>query len=307
MSEPLIPIGGRIVLSSTAADIDYYYGPYEATDGKTAQEVAFDTLNDDGVLAVGRTVGIVNALGEVEEWWFKDAADVLDDLVRKGVTTAQVQSQIDESLAPILNDLYPLVAAYGPTPDGCTDSGKFEYGTSVRPGVSFLATRNGVEVTPISVDVSPNTAWGFQSGNTYAATSAEVLIATKTVNVGITQGGQTANTGDKSWQPTFYRYKGAVDSTEVSAAIIKSLPKELSTVTTLGATALAAHKSYIFAVKSNTPVNLVVRHAVTDFPIDGAVTGTITLEQENGFQSNTYYYVVVPASADPWSFKITNN
>lgn len=306
MSEPLIPIGGRIVLSSAAADIDYYYGPYEATDGKTAQEVAFDTLNDDGVLAVGRTVGIVNALGEVEEWWFKDAADVLDDLVRKGVTPAEVQQQIDASIAPILNKIYPLTVAFGATPDGCVDAGKFEYGTAIRPGVSFSITRNDVAVTPMNVAITANTAWGVEDGNTYAATSAEALIATKSVKVSATQGGETAETGTKSWTPTWYRYKGVVNSPDVSAAIIKALPKELSTVTTLGATDLAAGKYYIFAVRSASPVNLVVRHAVTDFIITGAVTGTITLEQENGFQSNTYYYVVVPASTANWSFKITN-
>jgi hypothetical protein len=84
-------------------------------------------------------------------------------------------------------------------------------------------------------------------------------------------------------------------------------------VATLGGTNLPANKYYLFAVKSDTAVTLVVRENSTNAIVSGTVTGTVTLTQENNYQeggsarTNTYYYVLVPASTSAWTFKITNS
>ena len=58
-------IQGQIYSSTNQASLDAKYGPYESADE------AFELLYADGDIAVGLTVGILNAeTGKIEDYWF---------------------------------------------------------------------------------------------------------------------------------------------------------------------------------------------------------------------------------------------
>ena len=232
-------------------------------------------------------------------------------------STTQGGSSVADALSGLLTDMqalqaevWPLVVAYG-----TKNSGKYEYGDSVTPSVAWTATRQGSAVTPSSAVATTNLSGTTASNKlSYSAPSLN-LTSEKTFSVVVSQGGQSVSLAQVKWTPTFYRYHGEVDSVPSNyATTIKGLTtKELSVEKTLGATQLAANKYYLFAVKSDTAVTLVVRENSTNAIVSGTVTGTVTLTQENNYQengsarTNTYYYVLVPASTSAWTFKITNS
>lgn len=197
----------------------------------------------------------------------------------------------------LMTEVFPLSVAYTRH-----NAGVREVGTLVTPTASFRATRQGSPVTPESVAVTPSATVNGNSWTGTPVSSGSVTYTTK-----ITQGGQTKTLSALTWSFTYYRYRGAISSIPVDyASTIKALAtKELSTAATLGSTALNAGMYYLFAVKG--VVTLVCRHASTDGIIVGCVTGTVELEQENGQGTNTYSYILVPASSNNWNFKITNS
>ena len=197
----------------------------------------------------------------------------------------------------LMIEVFPLSVAYT-----SHNAGVREVGTLVTPTAYFSATRQGSPVTPESVAVTPSAT---VNGNSW--TGSPVSSGSVTYTTQITQGGQTKTLSALTWSFTYYRYRGAISSIPVDyASTIKALAtKELSTAGTLGSTALNAGMYYLFAVKG--VVSLVCRHAATDGIIGGCVTGTVELEQENEQGTNTYSYILVPASSNNWNFKITNS
>lgn len=67
----------NVYVDEACANIDYKYGPYSSV------EEAFNTLEEQEVLAVGLTVGIMEG-GSVKEYWFQSACEMVTDLVPKG-------------------------------------------------------------------------------------------------------------------------------------------------------------------------------------------------------------------------------
>lgn len=232
-------------------------------------------------------------------------------------STTQGGGSVADALSGLLTDLqalqaevWPLVVAYGTKNDG-----KYEYGTSVAPSVAWTAKRHGQSVAPSSA-AATTTLSGTMASNklSYSAPSLN-LTSEKTFAVVVSQGGQSVSLAQIKWTPTFYRYRGVVDSVPINyAETIKALAtKELSTGTELGTTSLAKNKYYLFAVKSDTPVTLKARDVATNGENTDCITGTVSLTQENNYQeggvarTNTYYYILVPGSTSgAWSFKITN-
>lgn len=227
-----------------------------------------------------------------------------------GGSVADALTELKDDVSALLASVFPLLVAYGTKNDG-----KYEYGDSVTPSVAWTATRQGSAVTPSSAVATTNLSGTMASNKLSYSTPSINLTSEKTFSVVVSQGGQSVSLAQIKWTPTFYRYRGVVDSVPSNyATAIKALTtKELSVEKTLGATQLAANKYYLFAVKSDTAVTLVVRENSTNAIVSGTVTGSVSLTQENEYQeggvarTNTYYYVLVPASTSAWTFKITNS
>lgn len=233
-------------------------------------------------------------------------------------STTQGGGSVADALTELLADVqelaqatFPLVVAYG-----TENSGKYEYGDTVTPSVAWTAKRKGQNVTPSSAVVTSNLGGTLAQDKLSYAAPAMTLTAEKSFKVAVSQGGQTVTLDTKTWNPTFYRYRGEVSSVPSNyATAIKALTtKELSTQTTLGTTSLAKNKYYLFAVKSDTPVTLKARDVATNGENTDCITGTVSLTQENNYQeggvarTNTYYYILVPGSTSgAWSFEITNS
>ena len=209
-------------------------------------------------------------------------------------------SDLDDRVSELEAEIFPLTISYS-----YSNAGTYEVATSITPTATMVATRKGVDVfssttvTGTGITVIDNVWTGepISSGSkTYSGITA-------------TQGGQTKTFPSLTWNFTYYRYRGVLDAvpTDYVSAIKGLSTKELSTTSTLGSTALAINKYYLFAVKG-TPT-LVCRHASTDSVITGCVTGTASIPQENDESlTNTYSYILVPASdVSAWNFKITNS
>lgn len=203
-----------------------------------------------------------------------------------------------QNLNDLMDEVFPLTASWA-----SNNAGTREVGTKVVPTGTAKIERKG---TDVSSSATLTVAGATVSGKTFTGT--EISSGSKSYSGSVTQGGQTKSLGSLTWSFTYYRYRGAVSSvpTDYPTAIKALATKELSTSSTLGSTTLAANMYYLFAVKGSA--TLVCRHASTDGVIGGCVTGTCTVSQENdATKTNTYSYILVPASASQWSFKITNS
>lgn len=88
------------------------------------------------------------------------------------------------------------------------------------------------------------------------------------------------------------------------AEVVNDL-EELSDITTYEGR-LAAGETFLFCVPGT--VDLVVRHADTDAPIDGCTPFVAQLPRQcNASTKDTYTCIFVPASDIDWNFKITNS
>ena len=74
---PII-LGDTLSLNASKPSLDHRWGPYNS------KQEAFDFLNDRDVLCIGLTVGIKDAsTGKIDEYWFREKAQSVEDLVKK--------------------------------------------------------------------------------------------------------------------------------------------------------------------------------------------------------------------------------
>ena len=74
---PII-LGDTLSLNASKPSLDHRWGPYNS------KQEAFDFLNDRDVLCIGLTVGIKDAsTGKIDEYWFREQAHSVEDLVKK--------------------------------------------------------------------------------------------------------------------------------------------------------------------------------------------------------------------------------
>lgn len=221
-------------------------------------------------------------------------------------TTPGLMSAADKNMFDdMVTEVFPLTVAIA-----SSNAGTREIGTSVSPHIVLSITRKGVDVpaSEISQSISPTPIFVSDDKRTIMGNS--LTSGSTTYQISVSQGGQTKSVAPQTFAFSYYRYKGTLSSKPNTAnivAAIRALPKELSTVTTLGQTTLEAGKYYLFAVKGT--VNLIVKNAKSGGTIDIPNTdkGTCTVPQENGQGSNTYSWVIVPASNNTWYFQITNS
>ena len=206
----------------------------------------------------------------------------------------------------VVTEVFPLTVAIESSNAGTYEIGDAQH--SVTPEIQLSITRKGSDVAS-SANVVPSS--GNVSSNKKVITNSAIYSGTKTINVTVVQGGQTKLVS-ATWKFLNYRYYGVINSaTEPSAAQIKTmcengtLTKQLSSVTTMGDTALAANKCYVFVVPG-TNISLNVKNAKSGNVISGCTTGTVTIKRVNGTDDVACKYVIVPASAISWNFMITN-
>lgn len=223
------------------------------------------------------------------------------------ISRAGLMSEQDKvNMNALLTEVFPVKVAVV-----SSNAGTREIGTSVTPVIEISITRKGSDVAASSeVSVSPDDGSLSQNKKTY--TGASISSGSKTYQIGVAQGGQTANIPNQVFSFLNYRYYGVVSSAPANAAAVKTLcqngtlSKQLSSYTTLGDTELAANKYYVFVVP-NTNVSLVVKNAKSGNTINGCTVGTVEIPRVNNSANVNYKYVIVPASSISWTFKITNS
>jgi hypothetical protein len=225
-------------------------------------------------------------------------------------TRAQFQSEINDSfgadIADMMTEVFPIKVAIA-----SSNAGTREIGTAVTPLIELNITRKGNDVAAsANVEVTP--ADGSLSQNKKTYTGAPISSGSKTYQIAVTQGGQTVNAPNQVFSFLNYRYYGAVSSKPANADAVKTLcqngtlTKQLSSSTTMGKTALAASKYFVFVVP-NTSVSLIVKNANSGGTVDNAGAGTVEIARVNGTADLNYKYVIVPASSNAWNFEIVNS
>lgn len=224
--------------------------------------------------------------------------------------TGLVATDVQQGIKELATAIFPVTASIY---EG--NAGTFETGTQVSPLLKLDIKRNGVNVqssSTVSVNPPEDMEVTTASNRKVITYTGEPLTSgTHTYAIDVVQGGQHAAPLTAEYKFSYYRYKGALSSkpnTSNIVAAIRALPKELSTVTTLGQTTLEAGKYYLFAVKGT--VSLIVKNAKSGGTIDipASDKGTCIVPQENGVgDGNTYSWVIVPASPNTWYFQITNS
>lgn len=232
------------------------------------------------------------------------AEQVYDE--QAGRFQSDMNAEFRENISEMMSEVFPVEAAVV-----SSNAGTREIGTSITPVIEVSITRKGSDVAASSeVSVSPDDGSLSQDKKTY--TGASISSGSKTYQIVVTQGGQTANIPNQVFSFLNYRYYGVVSSAPANAAAVKTLcqngtlSKQLSSSTTLGDTELAANKYYVFVVP-NTNVSLVVKNAKSGNTISGCTVGTVEIPRVNNSANVNYKYVVVPASSISWTFKITNS
>lgn len=87
---PII-LGDTLSLNTSKPSLDHRWGPYNS------KQEAFDFLDDRDVLCIGLTVGIKDAsTGKIDEYWFREKAQSVEDLVKKND---------DDNIVSILTDM----------------------------------------------------------------------------------------------------------------------------------------------------------------------------------------------------------
>ena len=87
---PII-LGDTLSLNASKPSLDHRWGPYNSI------QEAFDFLDDRDVLCIGLTVGITDAsTGKIDEYWFREKAQSVEDLVKKND---------DDNIVSILTDM----------------------------------------------------------------------------------------------------------------------------------------------------------------------------------------------------------
>ena len=222
--------------------------------------------------------------------------------------TGLVSTDVQQGMKELATAIFPVTATFH---EG--NAGTFEVGDEIAPRMVLDIRRNGVNVqSSATVTVSPEVANPITVvNNRKVITDATLTSGNKTYTINVRQGGQDATPLTATYAFMNYRYKGALSSKPNTAnivAAIQALPKELSTVTTLGQTTLEGGKYYLFAVKGN--VDLIVKNAKSGgtISIPNSDKGKVQVPQENDpTVTNLYSWVIVPASSSTWYFQITNS
>ena len=222
------------------------------------------------------------------------------------ISRAGLMSEQDKvNMNALLTEVFPIKVAIA-----SSNAGTRENGTAVTPLIELDITRRGNDVAAsANVEVTPADGSLSQDKKTY--TGALISSGTKTYQIAVTQGGQTVNAPAQTFSFLNYRYYGAVSSKPANADAVKTLcqngtlTKQLSSSTTMGKTALAASKYFVFVIPTTTP-NLIVKNANSGGTVDNAGSGTFELARVNGTATLNYKYVIVPASSNAWNFEITN-
>ena len=90
-------------LNASKPSLDHRWGPYNS------KQEAFDFLNDRDVLCIGLTVGIKDAsTGKIDEYWFREKAQSVEDLVKKNDddNIVSILTEMSSTLSKIDQRLY---------------------------------------------------------------------------------------------------------------------------------------------------------------------------------------------------------
>ena len=99
---PII-LGDTLSLNASKPSLDHRWGPYNS------KQEAFDFLDDRDVLRIGLTVGIKDAsTGKIDEYWFREKAQSVEDLVKKNDddNIVSILTEISSTLTKIDQRLY---------------------------------------------------------------------------------------------------------------------------------------------------------------------------------------------------------
>ena len=92
---PII-LGDTLSLNASKPSLDHGWGPYNSI------QEAFDFLDDRDVLCIGLTVGVKDAsTGKIDEYWFREKAQSVEDLVKKND---------DDNIVSILTEMSSTVS-----------------------------------------------------------------------------------------------------------------------------------------------------------------------------------------------------
>lgn len=218
-----------------------------------------------------------------------------------GLMSAQDKSLLDD----VVTEVFPVKVQVS-----SSNADVREVGTSVTPNIVLNITRKGVDVAESAVvTVSPS---GTVGSDNKTITDTAISSGSKTYQIAVTQGGQTVNAPNQVFSFLNYRYYGAVDTKPANANAVKALcqnntlTKQLSSSTTMGKTALAANKYFVFVIPTTSP-NLIVKNANSGGTVDNAGSGTFEIARVNETANINCKYVIVPASSNAWNFEITNS
>lgn len=227
-----------------------------------------------------------------------------------GLTAVNAQ----QAFAEIAKEIYPVQVAIASSNAGTYEIGDAQH--SVTPHIVLSITRNGADV---SSSAQTTSSQGEVQSDNKTITDSAISSGSKTYQIEVTQGGQTASAPNQTFSFMNYVYGFASDTKPASAAALitaitnaqgTSSARTLSTSKTKGSTSLAANKYYIFAVQG-TDVNLVCRHAATDGVVSGCTTykgsTKLSIPRINGTGSDDYCAIIVEKSTSAWNFKITNS
>ena len=90
-------------LNTSKPSLDHRWGPYNS------KQEAFDFLDDRDVLCIGLTVGVKDAsTGKIDEYWFREKAQSVEDLVKKNDddNIVSILTNISSTLSKIDQRLY---------------------------------------------------------------------------------------------------------------------------------------------------------------------------------------------------------
>lgn len=216
-----------------------------------------------------------------------------------GLTSVNAQ----QAFAEIAREIYPVQVTIAES-----NAGTFEIGTPKIPHIVLSILRNGADV---SSSANTTSSQGEVQSDHKTIDGVELTSGTTTFQISVTQGGQTVDAPDQKFEFMNYRYYGAVSSKPANADAVKTLcqngtlTKQLSSSTTMGKTALAGNKYFVFVVPTTSP-NLIVKNANSGGTVDNAGSGTFEIARVNGSANINCKYVIVPASPNAWNFEITN-
>jgi hypothetical protein len=279
------------------------------TDYEDGELILADFFNETNAKVNSHNTEVVSIRQLVESAEFEQGVVQYADDVYLHSGTGLSSGNVESALGELASEVFPLEVTVG------TYTDTYEVGDEITYEIPIAIKRHGEYVDKTAtIVVSPNTAH-FDTTNHKLVDEGLYPPQAGSISytVEATQGGQIKSVTAKI-STMFYLYAGDIGTStlETDTAVKNKIEsswrnsnKTLSNATTKGSTPLAASHYYLFAVKSS--VSLVVRDAATNGVISGCTTGTVTIERVNESDSDSYSYVIVPASSLAWSFKITNS